>query len=392
MKFETHVCGPVRRTVGLVATTLSIVALADSAKAIAPFGDNSALFVTGVANIAYNSNLFLSHDNATSSGVLDLMPGLAYDFGQNGSQFSGALNGYVDFQVITTDTHLDHTLPNLTYTSVYDDSKTKINLDASYHELDLATFDITDTMVVRDVYHADLTAEESLTEKSSVAAGIIWDDTNYYRTGYDNLETVSIPVNAYYELEPKLDFSAGVRYRNNTIGGNGIDSSELYYNVGARGTFSPLLSGEIDVGYADQRMDHGGNHTGLGANASMIYAYSEKTNVVLGLTDDFGYAADGRTLRQDSVNLGFNSAISDQWAVDATGSFGRYNYYGMIPTGTGGLTQQSDDFYTFQAGLTYIISLNAKVRAGYTFQRDSSNVSADSFNDNILNLALSLSF
>lgn len=381
-----------RRLSIFLAGISALAFILPNANAIAPFSDNSALFITGVANAAYNSNLFLSHTHETSSGVFDFMPGLAYDFGQNGGQFSGSLSGYVDFQIITTDTHLDHTLPNLVYTSVYDDSKTKINLDASYHELDLATFDITDTMVVRDVYHADLTGEEIITEKSSVGAGIFFDDTNYFKTGYADLETVAIPLDYYYEVEPKLDLSAGVRYRNNTVGGDGIDSHDLYYNIGARGEFSPLLTGEIDVGYNTQHMDLGRDHNGLGADASLVYAYSEKTNVVLGVTDDFGYGADGRALRQVSANLGFNSAISDQWAVDATGSFGHYSYYGQVPNGSGGTVQQSDDFYTLQAGITYIVSLNAKIRAGYTFQRDSSNVASASFNDNILNLAVSLSF
>lgn len=364
----------------------------ESAHAIAPFGDNSALFVTGVINAAYNDNLFLGHTDTKSTGVFDFMPGLAYDFGHNGSDLSGSLDGYVDFQVISAYTHLDHDLPNLVFTSAYDDSKTKINLDASYHELDLATFDITNTMVVRDVYHADFSGEEILTEKTSVGAGVYWDDTNYFKTGYANLESTALPVNVYYALEPKLDLSAGFRYRDNTVGGNGVNSTDQYYNVGARGEFSPLLTGEIDIGYNTQKMDVGASHNGLGADASLTYAYSDKTNVVFGLTDDFGYGADGRALRQVSGNIGANSAISDQWAVDGAFSYGRYSYYGLVPNGSGGVVDQQDNFYTFQAGVTYIVSLNAKIRAGYTFQRDNSNVSADTFNDNIINLAVSLSF
>lgn len=364
---------------------------ATESRAIAPFSDSTALFVTGVASAAYNTNLFLTHTNEKSDEIFDLMPGLSLQWGQNAQVNAGSLDAYVDFQLFSSYSNFNTALPNIVFTDKYDDSKLKLDADASYHELDLATVDVIGTLVKRDLYHADFIGEDLLTEKSSIASGITWDDTNYETRGYANLETFGIPTNYYYEVEPKLDVSAGFRFRTNTVGGTGIDSRDYYYNVGARGEFTPLLTGELDVGYNSQKMDIGPDHNGLGADGSLVYAYTDRTNLNLGLKDDFSYGADGRALREESVSLGVDTTIIDQWVADGSISYGRYSYFGDVPI-AGVDIKQVDDFWAVQAGLSYIISTNLKARVAYTFQKDDSSISVYSFNDNIFTISLSASF
>ena len=84
-----------------------------------------------------------------------------------------------------------------------------------------------------------------------------------------------------------------------------------------------------------------------------------------------------------SASLGFNSAIDEQWAIDGTGTYGYYSYLAE---------NRQDNFYTVQAGISYIVNLNFKVRAGYTLYDNSSTVSGASFDDDIVSVTGTLKF
>jgi hypothetical protein len=373
------------RTVLLaIGLALAYSLTASKVCAFAPIGDDSALFATGVVSAAYNDNIFLSHTHAQSSGVFDVIPGLSFEYGKGGAATSGSVQVYEDFQLFSDYSSLNNQLFNFVFANAYEDASTKLNFDANFHQVDQADRDVHQNgfLVDRNTYHLDGTGEERIDEKSSVGGGIIFDQTDYKAPGYVDLKTTSIPVNYYLSVEPKLDFSAGVRYRINDLEG-GNDSRDVYTNVGFRGEFTPSLTGELDVGYNHQSIDKGPGTGGLGADASLTYAFSPKTNITAGLTDDFGYGSDGSPFRFVSGSLGITSAIDEQWAVDALGTYGRYSY----------LTRsQVDDFYTLQAGVTYIFSLNLKFRAGYTFYKDESSVASGSFTNNIFSATASLNF
>src|SRR6185312_12447750 len=89
----------------------------------------SELFVTGTASVQENDNLFLSHSNAKSDTVFDLTPGLEWDFGKNSAN-TGKLTAGTDFQVFTSESALNTSLPSAALTDTYDDTKTKVVIDA----------------------------------------------------------------------------------------------------------------------------------------------------------------------------------------------------------------------------------------------------------------------
>jgi hypothetical protein len=108
-------------------------------KAIEPLGDNSELFITGVVTVSENDNIFLSNSNPTSSEITDLTPGLSYEFGKTDSQTQGQVAYYEDFQFFSkSGSQLDNQLGNFVFSTKYDDAKTKLNLDATWHQADEA--------------------------------------------------------------------------------------------------------------------------------------------------------------------------------------------------------------------------------------------------------------
>ncbi len=309
-------------------------------------GPDDELFVTGVATAQANDNVFLSHTNAKSDAIFDLVPGLEFDYGKN-SLTKGLFSIDEDFQLYGSESNLDTGLTNAAFTSAYNNDKSKLNFAASFHQADQATRDVhlVGVLVKRDLYHVEGLGEIGVTEKTSLGAGVIYDDTQYKHAGYTNWQWVKVPLKYYYAVEPKLDVSAGFSYQNNQLGTGGINSDEYFYNVGARGEFTPKLTGGLNVGYEQIQFVSGKNKSrgGLGVDSNFAYAFSPKTNFTFGVNNDFGYsAAGGSSYRIFGINGGFTSLISDQWKANGQIGYSRYNYITTI---------QKDDFYNGPAGI-----------------------------------------
>jgi hypothetical protein len=368
---------------------LSAALLAGGARlhAAVPTGPDDELFVTGVASAQTNDNVFLSHTNQKSDEIFDLVPGLEFDYGSK-SLTKGSLSASEDFQLFGSESGLDTGLFNSAFTSAYDNDKTKLNVGASFRQADQATRDVhlVGVLVKRDLYHLEGLGEVGVTEKTSVGAGVIYDDTNYLSSSFTDWQWVKVPLKYYYAVEPKVDVSAGFTFQNNQLGNGGINSDEYFYNIGARGEFTPKLTGGINVGYEQIQFDSGKNKNkgGLGVDSNFTYAYSPKTNFTFGVNNDFGYSAAGGTAyRIFGLNGGVTTQLTEQWKANAQLNYSRYDYI---------QTTQKDDFYNGLVGLTYIVNAHVSLTGSYTYTEDSSNITADSFTNNVFSLSTSLRF
>ena len=378
------------RPIAQVASSLLLgtVALlfANRAAAVAPIGDDAELFITGVVQASYNDNIFLSHTHDKADEIYDLTPGLSYEFGKGQAQMTGKLAAYEDFQEFSSGGNLNRSLANVVSNVAYDDSKTKFDFNADLHQVDQAERDISnvDYLVDRTLYDAGGSAEVQATQNSSFGAGVTWDDTVYHHAGYVDFQTTTVPVDYYFKVEPKLDLSVGFRYRDNLLGKGGIGSKDYYYNVGARGEFTPDLTGEIDVGYNTQKMAVGNtSFDGLGVDSRFIYAVSAKSSVDFGLNDDFSYDALGSAYRSVGPFIGFTTALDPQWSVSGRATYGQYSY----------LTQsRKDNFTTLQAGVSYLVSANVTVTGSYSYYKNSSSIAIFSFGNDVLSISASLHF
>jgi hypothetical protein len=368
----------------LAAATISLAA-SSGARAFVAAGPDDELFATGVASAQENDNIFLSHGNQKSDAMFDLVPGLEFDFGKN-SLMKGLLSFNEDFQIFGSESNLDTELANAIFNSAYSDDKTKLSFDATFHQADQATRDVhlVGSLVKRDLYHADANGEVAVTDKSSVGGGVIYDDTSYKRTGYTDWQWIKVPAKYYYQVEPKLDVSAGFTFQNNQLGTGGINSDEYFYNVGLRGEFTPKLTGQLNIGYADLEPTRGRSRGGFGVDSNFTYAYTPKTSFTFGVNNDFGYSAvAGEVYRLLGVSGGATTALSDQWKVTVQGSYGRYDYLTVA---------QKDNYYNGQIGLTYVVNAYVSVTGGYLYLEDSSNLIPDSFTDNQFTLSASLRY
>jgi len=365
----------------LISLVLTSVALSVVAKA-APFlaiGDGAELFATGSVGIRADDNIFLS-PNATSDVIFDITPGAQLTFGKD-AQLKGALTLVDDFSNYSSNSKLNTDLFSGDFAADYSDGKLKLDFSTGFHELNQNTADI-HGLTRRDVSSATAKGETEVSQITSVSAGLLYTHTHYKRTGYGDSDDYTVPLNFYYKWTPKVDLSAGYQYRYYQIPrALGLDSTDNYFNVGARGEFTPKLNGQFTVGLTQRQFSHAPDETMLGLDAHLTYAYSEKTSVQFGASSAPDTAPQGQQEKNTSLNVAVTTDISDQWKVNASVSWRAIDY----------LTR-TDHFVEGSVGATYIINTYVNLVGAYTYRNNMSVLSGSEFTENVFSIAANLRY
>jgi polysaccharide biosynthesis protein VpsM len=368
---------PIKNLIRL--TLIAVVTLTCSRAA--PFlaiGDGAELFITGELGVKADDNIYLAA-NAENDLVFNIDPGLELVFGR-GAQLKGTLTLVESFTNYSDNSSLNSNLFSGDFVSNYDDGKLKMELLAKFHELNQNVFDIRSlpglpgAFVRRDILTLGGHVEVEVSQLSSVRLALEFEDENFKQRGYTDLQTLEVPLNWFYRWSPKTDLGFGYRYRDTSVD-VGQDSTDHFFNVGARGEYSPKLSGHVAVGLNARRLQNGDDETQLGLEAKLRYELSMKTSLVLGVTNDFGTGPRGEQEENFVVHLSARSRIADEWEVE-TALFWRSIDY----------STRRDDFWEFQLGAGYIISANVRLVGGYVYRQYGSPVSSLEFKNNVFSL------
>lgn len=363
----------------LALAALSIGATAYSAPMMA-LGDNAELFLTASANLRSDDNISLKTNNELSDVVWNFVPGLDLVYGRN-AETSGHIYFREEFLKYSDNSDLDTNLADVGITSVYNNGKTKVDAAASYRQTAQNDPTIPGAIVDRDVTNLKAATEFGASEKTTVGVGALYDKTNYGPAGYTDSSIWNLPLDAYFEYSPKLAWSVGYRYRSTDLGGSAIDSQDHFFNIGARGEFSPKLTGQIRLGYSKRSFDRGSDANLFGVDSTFSYAFSEKTTYQLGLSNDFGSAASGQSTKNRTINVAAISKIDEQWGWNVGLNFRSIDY----PTRT-------DDYLEGVAGVSYTYSNNLNFAASYTYRNNSSDSAAFEFTNNVFSIGANIRY
>lgn len=355
--------------------SLALFLTAASVAYPAPFlavGDGAELFLTGTVGIRSDDNIFLS-STKVDDVIIDINPGFELVFGK-GSITEGHLSFTESFARYSENDAQDTELAALNFSSNYDDGKTTVATKAGYNELVQNTADLVG-LTPRDITTLGIDAELSASAKSKVGIGAQYSNTDYGRTGYNDLTTFTIPLDYYYAVTSKVDLSLGVRYRTTEVTG-GIDSKGYAYRVGARGEFSPKVTGTIKVGFSTRELDTGPSEDLLDIDAKLNIELSPKSTLQLTASNDFGVSAQGA----EQKNLAFGGTligkVSDQLSFRGALNFRAIDYY-----------SRTDDYVEAQLGLDYVVSTAVTVRAGYAYRNNESDLAGGDFDNSVFSLA-----
>jgi polysaccharide biosynthesis protein VpsM len=365
-----------KKTIRLAFISVSLVAASRAAPFMA-IGDGAELFLTGSLGVRADDNIFLAK-NAESDLIFDIAPGVDLTFGKN-SQLQGSLTLSDTFSNYSDNSGLNTNLFAADFLSRYDDGKLKLGFNLGYHELNQNSVDIRG-LTRRDVFSAGGNAEVEMTQKTSIAGGIAFTHENYKRANYTDSDSLTVPLDFYYEWTEKVDLSAGYRYRDYRVD-IGSDSTDHFFNVGARGNFTPKLTGRFAVGLNTRKLDQGGDETQLGLDASFGYEISPKTSLQLGASNDFGTSPQGQQQKNFTINGMITTKVSEEWSVNGGLSFRSIDY-----------GSRTDGYFEGQLGTTYIINANIRISGAYTYRNYSSDLSASEFKNNVFSVSASFRY
>lgn len=336
-------------------------------------GDNAELFVTGSAQVQFDDNIYLNATNKSTDTIFSLTPGLDLVFGK-GSATKGNVYYREEFRRFNDHSQQNTNLANFGLKSNFDNGVSKADFNAAYAQIAQNDNDIraSGDIVRRNVTNLGGHGEFSFSEKSSLGVGATYDKTNYGPAGFSDSDIWTLPIDVYFKATPKLDWSAGYRFRNTSLSGNGLDSKDHFFNVGARGEFSPKLTGQLRVGYTDRSFDKGGSDSSVGLDGSVAYAFSEKTNYQFTASNDFGSSGSGDSTKNLSFGLNTTTKISEEWSFTGGINYRRIEY-----------ATRTDKYVEGLLAVTYNINAIVNLGASYTYRNNTSGLASAEFKNNV---------
>ena len=367
-----------------IAGLCAFAALSATAAPFLTIGDNAEVFLTGTAGIDFNDNVTLTSE-AVDDTVFIFTPGVAFEFGNN-SLTTGSLTYQEEITRYSDNDGFDAELSNVAFNSRYNNGKTSFSVYASWVQLNQNTVDtrVPNAQVLsrRDATVLGVGGEWGVSEKSSVSIGADYRDTNYKRAGFADLERFEVPVRYYYEMTPKVDLTLGATYRENTLAGALNDSEDHLFSVGARGDFTPKLTGQILVGYTERDLESGSDRGTLGLDARLTYFLSEKTTVDFGIGNDFGNSGTGESQENFDLSLGMRSQVAADFAVVARAMHRRIDYF----------VRPDDDYTEAHVGVEYTVNRYVSLGGGYTYRNNESELSEGDFDNSVFSLSARLRY
>lgn len=357
--------------------------LLGAACAAAPFkliGNGAELFLTGNAALRADDNIFLT-SNGESDLIWELAPGAELTFGQN-AQLKGSLKLKEQFLVYSDHDELNSNLFAGAFGTNFDDGKLKLNFSLRFDELNQNSFDVRPTLagrtpglVRRDFFSVNTGGEMELTPLLSLGAAVSYTSDKFKRDGFSNVRSFGVPVDLYYKYTAKSDVSVGYRYRDTEVT-RGIDSTEHFFNVGARGVFSDKLNGRIAVGLNRRTLTRGGADNQFGLDAAFNYELTPKSTLELGAANDFGTSPQGQNIRNTTLRAQVIARVAAEWSLLGGASWRAIDY-----------GARTDDYYEFQAAAAYVINANIRVLGGYVHRNYKSGALFAEFRNNVFSVS-----
>jgi hypothetical protein len=349
-------------------------------------GPDIPLFTTGNVTVRRDDNVYLTDTGRKADTLYILDPGL--DMHVNGNGGSASLVFDEQFVRYGTNSALNDNLANVAGKLEFQDASSQLTLLAGFQQQDRSTLgsENIDQTLKHSQDNFSMNGQWAVTAKTQVGAGVGIARTMYPEAGFVDGDTWSIPVDYYFAVTPKVDLSVGDRF-NRFLQDNGVgDASEQFYNLGARGEFTPKLSGQVRVGVDVYAQDHGvANTSQPGLGMTLAYAATPRTSIELSADNDFAESPLGTSEEVLSIVPMATVQLGQAWSATLGGSYESTRYEHITPG-------RRDKFWVGDVGLGYSLTTDTVLQLGYVFRTNSSTLAAATFDDDIVSLSGSSRF
>jgi hypothetical protein len=401
----------------LLASLAALIGLPISVHAapLVSIGDNVDVFFNGSSSLQWQSNVFYNEKDEEEDLLLTVSPGFEVNIGRGVSNLDLSIITRYDILRYDDLSHLDDEYFHIKAIGSYQSSRWDVNGLVSFDEEQsttgqegsLNTAGTRGEIIQSDNTRANLEGEYRLSPKFSVGSGVRYYDREY--TSHDSLadrETVTIPLDVFYELTPKVDLSLGYRYTSTDVGDTkydngvvyeGYDKESHFFNIGARGNLLPKLTGFFKVGYTvtdpdssditfngttfdKQKRDSQGT---LGLDADFTYLATPKVTTRLKLHRGFGVGGEGQSTENTSANLSASYAINANYSASAFGGYTLREYEE---------SDREDNIYSIGARFSYVPNQYWRFSTGYAYSENDSDRKGQSYESHTLDLSASLRY
>lgn len=375
-----------------LVTTLGALTISATLAAapLLQLGNGLSVHALASMELSYEDNIFLTNSNKENDLILDITPGIELRMAREGAasvtlKYEHIFRFYNDFS------DLDRDLANLTLGVRYDSGVVLANFSGSFRQF--STNDSTvvtgDRLTDRDVTRIGGDAKYGISRLLAVRVGASYDKTEYKDDRFTDTEGFSVPVTLFYQVRPKVDLTAGIRYRevdaiNPTAGRE--DYRDVFYSVGVVGElFSPVIIGEVKVGIQDRKYKTSGFSIDTPSyEATVTYVGDPKLSVSLGLRRDYRVSALNTGSYVSTIaTLSTQYSLTRQWALSGAISFGNNDYRQSL---------RDEDLFFLNLGATYRPNDFIAVNVGYEYQDISGNLGFNSYKLNRFRVAASLRY
>jgi hypothetical protein len=352
-------------------------------------GKNASLHFTADLSARYDDNVFLINKDKVSDEILSATPGAVFAFGQS-SLTNGSLSYQESFQKYIHNTSSAQQLGTGAGNFGYSNERLDLKANADYVQSsqNQEGFFIPGQRIVvrRDQLDLGSSAEVHFTQKTSASAGATYSKTHYRTPGLglvDNYSS-SFPVNLFYSIRPKVDLSAGFTQSEIKTPGNGPGNTQInnYYNLGARGDFTPKLTGGFSVGYTTSTITQSKSTSLFSFSGNFGYELRPKTSLSFVASRSFGAGAQGEQTKNTSLALTASTDFSPRWQGSA----------GLTYQNTGYPSARTDNDVIGTVSATRIFSTKINATLSYSLNNNFSNVSTAEYMDNILSIDIGLRY
>ena len=288
-------------------------------------GKHVGLHVEADLEIKSLSNITMAvhSENERSDLVFRFSPGLDFVLFEESSRFEFALGAKRSFIHFLEETDFNDEPWDLGVQTGYNGDLFGVGVFWSNKEV-LQNIDFErngNARLENDIVHSNLENlgfkfHIAFSPKTGLRSGMTWNDTDY--ESFNDLQSMTLPIDLFYKITPKLDSSIGYRYRmNRSLGvSESTKYKDHYLNLSLLGHVTAKTDLQMVVGYQNrdsnnQVIAQGQAHS-LATNIQLKYMPTEKLHLNTGLFRDFSVGSkEGASIEVTSANAGFDIFFSE---------------------------------------------------------------------------------
>lgn len=356
-------------------------------------GDGANLSFLANLDTRYDGNIFLTQIDETSDTVITATPRLEFQYGRK-AQFHGKLGIEEAFTRYARKTAPNANLAAGDASIAYTGASVSANASITFRQNYQNTREVA-AMGLNQVNRSDslnihASAETILTGKTSFSAGADFNRLKYKTAGLIGTQDLAFPVKFFLNLTPKVSLSAGGVYRSVNPPGSTTDGRDMGYNVGVRGDFTPLMSGQFSVGYLTRKVADNPSESMFTFDGLLSYQVSSKTSSTMSLSRDFGTGAQGASLQTTSYGFSLMTVPTPQWQFGTGLSYRRVAYGPVVFPGNPAppVAGRNDDYWEGNLYASFQPTSSLSTSLKYIASSNHSSQSVAEYANNVLNLTI----